>query len=162
MSEKTTSYNQPAEVDRSSGFHFFEVHAPSTGLSWTYVVMVLLCLMLCYGMYRCFVFKCSHPHPAQHSSALEELLVQNLQRSLPRSPPPLIEQRLLNSTGLPRRERRFATMLDLDVELAQDAQRFHPPCSSSPLPSRHEASASAPPAIELRDAATQMSLISQC
>ena len=42
----------PIEVDQSSGFHVFELHAPTAGVSFFALIFALIAIGLAYGCYR--------------------------------------------------------------------------------------------------------------
>jgi hypothetical protein len=67
-SKTSTEYENPIEVDHSTGFRFMEVHAPSTGLSWVFVCAVLICLAICYAIIRVITNKCLYPAQQQQQS----------------------------------------------------------------------------------------------
>ena len=162
-SKNKETFDNTAELDRSSGFHFLEVHAPSVGLSWTFVCAVLVTITVCYGIYRCFVAKC-HIRPSTRE-LLEAIAQQQRQQS--------------TSNGSLRGERRFAHRQNRFEEL-ELGTRFLPPLMSSvpSAPSAPPVDVSTPtqtpelspinspkPNQKLknqRNAASQVSYISQC
>ena len=50
------STEMPTEVEQSTGFHVFELHAPSAGISFFAIICGLIAIGLAYGCYRrcCF------------------------------------------------------------------------------------------------------------
>ena len=42
----------PVEVEESSGFHVFEVHAPTAGISFFSFIVALIAIAMAYGCYR--------------------------------------------------------------------------------------------------------------
>ena len=55
-SSVSTTSNMVVEVDESSGFHVFELHAPTAGVSFFALVCALIAVGLAYGCYKkcCF------------------------------------------------------------------------------------------------------------
>ena len=130
----------PVEVEQSTGFHVFELHAPSAGISFFAIVLGLIAVGLAYGCYRkcCFARIFSTPPTPWHSMAAPP--------PVPIAPPPqpdtlqpllqLMALQNMQSTRVPSRypmlrepsPPRFVTIDDLPSPSAP------PPVASAPAP----------------------------
>ena len=50
--EKPVDNIMPVEVEQSTGFHVFELHAPTAGVSVLTIVVALIAIALAYGCYK--------------------------------------------------------------------------------------------------------------
>ena len=63
---RATTTTMPVEIEESTGFHVFEIHAPSAGISFFAIVCGLIAVALAYGCYkRCCYARIFGPQPTQ-------------------------------------------------------------------------------------------------
>ena len=78
------------EVEQNSGFHLFELHAPSMGVSFFALVAALIALGFAYGCYKkfCGLNSCFGAQP-NYNAVPHSIPMQSMPTNLSYYPPPL-------------------------------------------------------------------------
>ena len=76
----------PVEVEQSSSFHVFEMHAPTAGVSFFAIVLALIAIGLAYGCYRkCCYARIFAPQQSPVAFPLQPMAPQLTPAAAPRS-----------------------------------------------------------------------------
>ena len=93
----------PTEIEQSSGFHVFEIHAPTAGVSFLAIVCALIAIGLAYGCYKkcCSVYlRGTGATPPWYSLQPPAFPMSPVPHYMPPPPPPQPPQPALEQVQL--------------------------------------------------------------